>query len=81
MPSNVKLVGLAAELSERQKTGNPIRIGLVGTGEMGTDIFTQVAQMDGICVGAVLERTPGNAKKALEIAYGANDLGIEDNTQ
>ncbi|MFK7902041.1 MAG: NAD(P)H-dependent oxidoreductase [Nitratireductor sp.] len=81
MPSNVKLVGLASELAEREKSGKPIRIGLVGTGEMGTDIFTQVAQMDGICVGAVLERTKGNAKKALEIAYGTNDISVEANTQ
>jgi len=81
MPSNVQLVGLAHELAEREKSGNPIRIGLVGTGEMGTDIFTQVAQMDGICVGAVMERTPGNAKKALKIAYGENDFGVETATQ
>lgn len=81
MPSNVQLVGLAHELAERENSGKPIRIGLVGTGEMGTDIFTQVAQMDGICVGAVMERTPGNAKKALKTAYGENDIGVETATQ
>lgn len=84
MPSNVQLVGLAHALAEREKSGKPIRIGLVGTGEMGTDIFTQVAQMDGICVGAVMERTPGNAKKAIDIAYGpngGNEFGVETATQ
>lgn len=81
MVSNVSLQGLAAELAEREKLGKQIRIGLVGTGEMGTDIITQVSQMDGICVGAVMERTLGNGKKAIEIAYGENDIGIEANTE
>src|SRR5680860_698687 len=80
MSSNVSLTGLASELAERGKIGKPIRIGLVGTGEMGTDIFTQVAQMEGICVGAVMERTPGNAAKAIDIAYGDARLAQEANT-
>lgn len=67
---NVQLVGLAAELKARAKAGNPIRIGLVGTGEMGTDIFTQVAMMNGIEIATVVERTPGKADAAAKIAYG-----------
>ena len=70
MVSNVRLTGLARELSERGKSGRPIRIGLVGTGEMGTDIFTGVSRMDGIEIGAVCERTPGRAAEAARIAYG-----------
>ncbi len=70
MPSNVALTGLARDLAELQKIGKPIRIGLVGTGEMGTDIFTGVAQMDGIVVGAVCERTAGKAAIGAQIAYG-----------
>ena len=34
MTSNVALVGLARDLEERAKTGKPIRIGLIGAGEM-----------------------------------------------
>jgi len=74
MTSNVALVGLAHDLAEREKSGNPIRIGVVGTGEMGTDIITGVAQMDGLVVGAVCERTPGNAAKAAAIAYGDDQM-------
>ena len=69
-PPNVALTGLAAELRERASAGKPIRIGLVGTGEMGTDIFTQVAQMEGVRVGAVVERTRGRAAIGAELAYG-----------
>lgn len=69
---NVQLVGLAAELKARAQENNPIRIGLVGTGEMGTDIFTQVAMMDGIDIAAVVERTSGKAAIAAKIAYGVD---------
>jgi predicted homoserine dehydrogenase-like protein len=69
-PPNIALTGLAAELERRASEGRPIRIGLVGTGEMGTDIFTQVAQMRGIRVGAVVERTPGRAALGADMAYG-----------
>lgn len=67
---NVQLVGLAAELKARAQEGNPIRICLVGTGEMGTDIFTQVAMMNGIEIATVVERTLGKAAIAAKIAYG-----------
>ena len=69
-PPNVALTGLAADLRKRAERGDPIRIGLVGTGEMGTDIFTQVAMMDGIEVTTVMERTAGRAEQGCRIAYG-----------
>ncbi|TGQ96354.1 homoserine dehydrogenase, partial [Mesorhizobium sp. M4B.F.Ca.ET.200.01.1.1] len=47
MASNVSLTGLARDLEERGKSGKPIRIGLIGSGEMGTDIVTRVAHMSG----------------------------------
>src|SRR5690606_15720981 len=62
--------GLARDLAERGASGRPIRIGLIGCGEMGTDIVTQVAHMQGIEVGAIAERDPERALKAAEIAYG-----------
>jgi len=70
MSINVAPIGLARDLQERQASGKPIRIGLVGCGEMGTDIVTRVAHMQGIVVGAVAERKLPAALKAAEIAYG-----------
>src|SRR5690606_40666965 len=69
MSINVAPIGLARELKERQASGKPIRIGLIGSGEMGTDIVTRVAHMDGIEVGAIAELKLPNALKAVEIAY------------
>jgi len=68
--SNVALTGLAYDLAEREKSGKPIRIGLVGCGEMGTDLLTRAAQMQGIRVGAVMTRRPERVAVAAEIAYG-----------
>lgn len=45
MPTNVALTGLARDLAARAETGKPIRIGLVGAGEMGTDIVSRAAHM------------------------------------
>src|SRR5690606_9118219 len=69
MSSNVAPIGLARDLKERAHSGKPIRIGLVGSGEMGTDIVTRVAHMDGIEIGAIAELNPENAVKAVDIAY------------
>jgi len=70
MSINVSPTGLARDLRERGKTGKPIRIGLIGSGEMGTDLVTQVAHMEGIEIGAIVTRRLAHADKAAEIAYG-----------
>ncbi|SIQ47008.1 Predicted homoserine dehydrogenase, contains C-terminal SAF domain [Rhizobium sp. RU35A] len=73
MPTNVALTGLARDLSARAHTGKPVRIGLVGAGEMGTDIVSRVAHMQGIAVGAISEVRPGAAERSVQIAYGTDD--------
>lgn len=70
MPTNVALTGLAHDLARRGDSGKPIRIGLVGAGEMGTDIVSRVAQMQGIAIGAISEPKPGAAARAVKIAHG-----------
>ena len=74
MPTNVALAGLARDLAARADAGRPIRIGLVGSGEMGTDIVTRVAHMSGVQVGAIVEINPEAAHKAVEIAYRQTGL-------
>ncbi|WP_421695946.1 NAD(P)H-dependent oxidoreductase [Aestuariivirga sp.] len=69
MPINISPTGLARDLQSRADSGKPIRIGLVGSGEMGTDIVTRVAHMPGIEVGAISELRLPAAGKAVDIAY------------
>ena len=80
MPTNIALTGLTKDLAMRAATSQPIRIGLVGTGDMGTDIVSRVAQMQGIAIGAISELKPGAARKSVEIAYGNSDLVAEVTT-
>jgi predicted homoserine dehydrogenase-like protein len=60
---------LAADLARRQLAeGRPIRVGLIGSGEMGTDIVTQCDQMAGITIAAIAEINIKAAERALSIA-------------
>ena len=79
MATNVALTGLAKDMQARADTGKPIRIGLIGCGEMGTDIVTRVAHMPGIEIGAISETNPGRALRAAEIAYGEKGHAREAN--
>ncbi|MCY3982865.1 MAG: homoserine dehydrogenase [Roseovarius sp.] len=73
MTTNIELTGLAKDLESRANEENPIRIGLVGSGEMGTDIVTRVGMMDGIEIAAIAEHTPASAHKAVQISL--NEIG------
>lgn len=66
---------LAADLAKRQAEGEPIRIGLIGSGEMGTDIVTQCRQMTGITVAAIADLNIDAARRALRIA-GIADAAV-----
>lgn len=52
------------------QTGTPIRIGLVGAGEIGTDIVSRVAPLQGIAIGAIGAQKPGAARRSVGIACG-----------
>lgn len=69
MASNVALTGLAQDLAKHAINNAPIRIGLIGCGEMGTDIVTCAMLMDGIGVVAIADIRPDSAVKAVGIAY------------
>lgn len=80
MASNISLTGLAKDLSERAASGKPVRVGLIGSGEMGTDIVTRAAMMDGVEVAAISEINPGAAHRAVEIARGVDGYSADANT-
>ena len=68
MPTNIAPTGLARDLAARAEAGRPVRIGLVGSGEMGTDIVTRAGMMDGVEVAAIADVDPARAHRAVEIA-------------
>lgn len=76
--------GIAAELVERAATHGPITLGLVGAGQMGTDLVVQAALMPGVRIGAVCERNPekvvdaavmaGQDRSHVVVASSVNDI-------
>ena len=69
--SKVTLTGLARDLKLRQEANNPVRIGLIGCGEMGTDIVVRTANMDGVSVVAIADHKPKAGMAALNYAYNS----------
>lgn len=57
-----------------------MRIGLIGSGEMGTDIVTRAGMMDGVEVAAISEVNPAAAHKAVEIAHAAAGFSADANS-
>ena len=79
--TNVALTGLARELARRGDEGKPVRIGVIGSGEMGTDLVTQCMLMKGVTLSAMATRRPHTAKHAIELAYGDASHFAEADTQ
>ncbi|MBT0566043.1 NAD(P)H-dependent oxidoreductase [Williamsia sp. CHRR-6] len=56
-------------LLERQAAlGHPVRVGLVGAGQMGLGFIAQVGRIDGMTIAAVADVIPGRAAQALHKA-------------
>ena len=78
--TNVHLTGLARDLARRADENRPVRIGVIGSGEMGTDLVTQGMLMRGIEVAAIATRRPHTALEATAIAYGDTSHAVEAET-
>ncbi len=68
MTSPAAGASLAEALHQRQREGRPVRVGLIGAGQMGTDIVVQTALMEGIEVVAAADAIPENVAAACRIA-------------
>ena len=68
----VTLTGLARDLKIRQEENDPIKIGLIGCGEMGTDIVVRTANMDGVSVVAIADHKPKAGVAALNYAHNSD---------
>ena len=78
--TNVALTGLARDLARRAEEGRPVRIGVIGSGEMGTDLVTQGMLMKGVEICAISTRRPHTARAAIRIAYGDEAMAREADT-
>jgi predicted homoserine dehydrogenase-like protein len=79
--TNVALTGFARDLARRADEGRPVRIGVIGSGEMGTDLVTQCMLMKGVHLAAISTRRPHTARQAIRIAYGDEAMACEADTE
>jgi len=62
-------MSLRERLQERAaKLGRPVRVGLVGAGQMGTGLLSQMEKMAGMRVVACADVLPGRARAAYQEA-------------
>lgn len=63
------------KLEQLQKQGNPVKVGLIGAGQMGTDIVSQISCMVGIDVPVIVDLKTEIALNAYKIAgLGKKDI-------
>jgi predicted homoserine dehydrogenase-like protein len=73
------LIGMHEDLARR--AGNPIRFAIVGAGQMGVDMVSQVSRMKGIDVAAVADIDLERAASAYEIAGIPADRVVHARTE
>ena len=73
------MIGLHLELQERAQQNNPVKIGLIGAGQMGTDVVAEVTVMKGIDVVAIADINLSRARDAYAIALAKGEI-IEVNS-
>jgi predicted homoserine dehydrogenase-like protein len=66
---------IALDLARRAEEGRPVRVGLIGSGEMGTDIVTQLTLMRGIKLAVLADMRIDMAWLALDIAQIPREAG------
>jgi len=67
------------KLEEREKDGHPIRVGLIGAGQMGTEIVAQVGEMAGMRVSVVVDVTLDKAARAYAVSQrGPQPVATDD---
>jgi len=68
------MIGLNEELAAREVSGNPVKIGLVGAGQMGVDVVAQVKMMKGIDVVICADIDQERARNAYKVAQVQDEV-------
>lgn len=75
------MIGLNEELTKRAAQGNPVRIGLIGAGQMGTDVVAQTKMMKGIQVVATADIDLERAVNAFMIGQVQEEVVVASTWQ
>jgi predicted homoserine dehydrogenase-like protein len=72
------MIGLNEELEQRQASGKPVRIGLIGTGQMGTDVIAETSMMKGIEVVATVDIDIERAISGYQIGQVSGEVVVAE---
>ncbi|NTU75557.1 MAG: NAD(P)-dependent oxidoreductase [Anaerolineaceae bacterium] len=75
------MIGLHKELEERELSGKPVRIGMIGAGQMGTDVVAEVKMMKGIDVVITADIDIERAIQAYQIAQVEGEVVIAETAE
>ncbi len=75
------MIGMHLELLEREQQNQPVKIGLIGAGQMGTDVIAQVTKMKGIEVVAAADIDIGRAINAYKIGQAEGETVVVETPQ
>ena len=73
------MIGLNEELKERAKLNLPVKVGIIGCGQMGTDVVAEISRMKGIQVISTSDINIERAIKAYQIG-GVNGEAVTVHT-
>ena len=72
------MIGLNAQLQQREAEGKPVRVGLVGAGQMGTDVVATAREMQGLRVVVTADLDIERARDAYRIGQVEGEVVIAE---
>ncbi len=72
------MIGLNYELEQREAAGNPVRVGLIGAGQMGTDVVATSKMMKGLRVVVAADLDLERAVASYKIAQIDGEVTIAE---
>lgn len=75
------MIGLNYELEQREVCGNPVRVGLIGAGQMGTDVVATTKMMKGLRVVVTADIDIERAISAYKIAQIDGEVVVVETAQ
>ncbi len=70
------MIGLNADLQAREASGRPVRVGLVGAGQMGTDVVATATEMQGLRVVVTADLDIDRARDAFRIGQVPGEVVV-----
>jgi predicted homoserine dehydrogenase-like protein len=72
------MIGLHEELQQREASGRPVRVGLIGAGQMGTDVVATTSVMQGVRIVVSADLDLERARDSYRIGQVEGEVVVAD---